>query len=314
MPKKKTQLDRFADLTWNDFEKWAGSKIVSRGKNYQRQGRVHDLSVTEDNGLIAWVDGTERYATKVVMDEDGLPDSTCTCPYELNCKHGVAVVIEYLNRIEEDQAIPKASRGDSRLKLVEDEDWDEEPIEEEMAVAEDVRKEISQFLKGKTKAQLIDLIGELAQQHPEMAQELMDRRQLTSGNTKALVIRLRREIQDIGDEPGFRRQTALKGCYDVPAHLVIEIETECSHRYQNHQQIGGKQLPADEHEGLTLAQRMAEFVQKAKPLLYASLTAGDGKSVSLEDFTYPGDTPEEAERCRREAQHILAMLQKKGAA
>jgi len=59
MPKKKTQLDSFADLTWNDLGEWAGSKIVSRGTNYQRQGRVGDLAVTEDDGLIAWVDGTE---------------------------------------------------------------------------------------------------------------------------------------------------------------------------------------------------------------------------------------------------------------
>jgi uncharacterized Zn finger protein len=92
MPKKKTQLDRFADLIWNDLEEWAGSKIVSRGKNYQRQRGVSDLVVTNDDGLIAWVDGTEHYATKVVMDEEGLPDSICTCPYELDCKHGVAVV------------------------------------------------------------------------------------------------------------------------------------------------------------------------------------------------------------------------------
>ena len=26
-----------ADLTWNDIGEWAGGKIVSRGKSYQRQ-------------------------------------------------------------------------------------------------------------------------------------------------------------------------------------------------------------------------------------------------------------------------------------
>lgn len=40
MSKKKSQLDQFSRLTWNDI----------------------------DGGLIAWVDGSERYATKVVMD------------------------------------------------------------------------------------------------------------------------------------------------------------------------------------------------------------------------------------------------------
>ena len=75
---------------------------------------------------IAWVDRTKRYAAKVVMDDDGLPDSTCTCQYEWDCKHGVAVVIEYLKQIEGDQPIPKAKQGDARLKLVEDDDWDDQ--------------------------------------------------------------------------------------------------------------------------------------------------------------------------------------------
>jgi uncharacterized Zn finger protein len=78
---KKTPLDRFADLTWNDIKAWAGGTIVSRGKNYQRQGRVADLAVTDDSGLIAWVRGSKRYATKVAMGENCLPDSICTCPY-----------------------------------------------------------------------------------------------------------------------------------------------------------------------------------------------------------------------------------------
>jgi uncharacterized Zn finger protein len=112
MAKKKTRLNRFSDLTWNDIEEWAGGKIVSRGKSYQRQGRVSDLAVTDDGSLIAWVDGTERYATRVVMDEDGLPDSICTCPYELDCKHGVAVVIEYLKQVENNRRVPKAKHDD----------------------------------------------------------------------------------------------------------------------------------------------------------------------------------------------------------
>jgi len=87
MPKKKTRLDRFSDLTWNDIEEWAGGKIVSRGKSYQRQGRVSDLAVTDDGSLIAWMDGTERYATKVVVDEDGLPDSIGSGQLKLSQMH-----------------------------------------------------------------------------------------------------------------------------------------------------------------------------------------------------------------------------------
>jgi len=156
MPEKKRQLDRFLGLTWNDIEAWAGGKIASRGKSYQRQGRVADLAITDDGSLIAWVDGSERYATKVVIDEDGLPDSICTCPYQCDCKHGVAVVIEYLKRVENNQSVSKAKQDDDRLKLWADDDWDGAPHEAENTGAGDTRQEFDDFLQGKTKAQLID--------------------------------------------------------------------------------------------------------------------------------------------------------------
>jgi uncharacterized Zn finger protein len=199
MPKKKTPLDRLCDLTWNDIEEWAGGKIASRGREYHRQGRVSDLAVTDDGGLLAWVDGTERYATRVDMDESGLPDSICSCPYEIDCKHGVAAVIEYLERVKHRQPVTTADANDERLRVLEDEDWDDEDD-----LSEHVRQDIDGFLKGKTKAQIIDLIHDLAGQYPGLARELSDRKQLTAGDTKELVARLRREIHDIGDEPGWR--------------------------------------------------------------------------------------------------------------
>ena len=225
MPKKKTLQDRFFDLTWNDIEEWAGSKIVSRGKSYQRQGRVSDLAITDDAGLIAWVEGTERYATKVIMEDDGLPDSICSCPYEFDCKHGVAVVIEYLERLEKNRQVPKAKQDDDRLELLDDEDWDDEPDGYETTMSEDMRQDINGFLKGKTKAQLIDLIHELATQYPEMARDLSDRKQMISGNTKTLVARLHREIRDMGDEPGWQNYWQGEGYTPDYSGILKKLET-----------------------------------------------------------------------------------------
>lgn len=222
MPNKKTQLDRFSDLTWNDIEAWAGGKIVSRGQNYQRQGRVSDLSVTEDGSLIAWVDGSERYATRVVLGEDGLPDSICTCPYGLNCKHGVAVVMEYLKRVEKNRSVPQAKQDDQRLKLL---DWDGEPHDDENVMSEDIQQDIDVFLKGKTKAQLIELIYDLAGQYPEIARDLSDRQQLASGNTETLVTRLRKEIRDLGNEPGWRNYWNNEGYTPDYAGIRKKLET-----------------------------------------------------------------------------------------
>ena len=115
------------------------------------------------------MDETARYATRVVLGEDGLPDSICACPYALNCKHGVAVVIEYLKRVENNRSVPKAKQDDDRLQLLADENRDDEPNDAKNGMYEDMRQDIDGFLKGKTKAQLINLIHELAGQHPEIA-------------------------------------------------------------------------------------------------------------------------------------------------
>ena len=161
------------------------------------------MAQTEDGALVAWVDGSDRYATKVDTDADGMPASICTCPYKCDCKHGVAVVLEYLERVEHKRRVPQARGDDERLELLADEDWDDEIGEKEVALPPNAGKEIDAFLRGKTKAQLIGLVLEMAEQYPEIAQDLADRRQMISGDTKMLVARLRREIRDIGAEPAW---------------------------------------------------------------------------------------------------------------
>ena len=210
MARKRKQADPFEALTWNDLTDWAGSKIVSRGKNYQRNGYVKDLARTPDGNLVAWVDGTERYATRVFFEDDEL-ESICSCPYWDTCKHAVAVVLEYLKRVENNRRVPKAKKDDDRLELLEDENRYDDLNEDENLMSEDIRQDITNFLKGKTKAQLMDLIHELAEQYPEMTKDLSDRNQLISGNTKTLVARLRREIRDMGDEPGWQNYWRSQG-------------------------------------------------------------------------------------------------------
>jgi len=103
--------------------------------------------------------------------------------------------------------------------------------------------------------------------------------------------------------------------------IVDQINRLCERRRRDIKDIenyltrtAGKQQSKEEDEGSNIAQKMVEFLQKAKPLLYASLAAGDGGNTSLNDWTYPGDTPEEAERCRREAERILSVLRNNNAA
>ena len=224
MARKRKQADPFEALTWNDLTDWAGSKIVSRGKNYQRQGRVSDLAVTDEGVLVAWVEGTERYATRVFFEDDEL-ESICSCPYWDTCKHAVAVVIEYLKQVENNRCIPKAKKDDYRLELFDDEIPDYEPDDDENAMSEDLHQDIKGFLKNKTKAQLIDLLHELVEQYPEISRELSDQNQIFSGNTKTLVARLREDIRDLGDEPGWQNYWQGQGFTPDYSGIRKKLET-----------------------------------------------------------------------------------------
>ena len=57
--------DPFSRLTWEDLEDWAGHRIVARGHSYQRGNAVQGPAHTADGVLLAWVEGSRRYATRV---------------------------------------------------------------------------------------------------------------------------------------------------------------------------------------------------------------------------------------------------------
>jgi uncharacterized Zn finger protein len=112
MPEASSR-DKFTIQT---IRAWAGETIFKRGQDYQLRGRVRELAATPSGGLVAWVQGSSRYATHVVLDKDSL-SSDCTCPYGGTCKHAVAVALAYLNR--SDQApLPMATSSDPRLVLL----------------------------------------------------------------------------------------------------------------------------------------------------------------------------------------------------
>ena len=62
---KRGTATRWSSLTWQNVDRWAGSRSVSRGRAYQRQGRVRDLVLAEDGRLLGTVMGGDRYVTSV---------------------------------------------------------------------------------------------------------------------------------------------------------------------------------------------------------------------------------------------------------
>ena len=54
------------------------------------------------------------------------------------------IVLEYLDRVENNRSVPKAKQDDERLKLL---DWDREPPDDENVMSQDLRQNIDGFLK-----------------------------------------------------------------------------------------------------------------------------------------------------------------------
>jgi uncharacterized Zn finger protein len=128
MKKEALKRDLFERLNWSDLEQWAGGRVLSRGQGYHRDHRVKGLAQTQAGAVVAWVQGGRRYATEVDF-EDGELVSVCTCPYGNNCKHAVAVVLEYLDHLEKKLEVPQITGQDQRIASLEgmdEEDWEDE--------------------------------------------------------------------------------------------------------------------------------------------------------------------------------------------
>lgn len=216
MAKKHSQTDPFKYLTWDDLQEWAGATIVSRGQSYQRSRQVHELARTSRGGLVAWVQGTRRYATTIESEGKALI-AACTCPYGDICKHAVAVVLDYLEQVKQDRAIPTVTEQDHRLRLLEDsadaEEMDEEADGNE--ADEDTGRvflrqsqkaasvALLEFLEQQTKPQLLALLKDLAQRYPDARQFLQDRHNLSVGAVPKLVKAVQAEIAALSEEPGW---------------------------------------------------------------------------------------------------------------
>ena len=100
-----------------NWEYYFSAKILARGKDYQKAGRVRDLDVKE-NIITAQVNGLKRYRVKITLLGTKRMALSCTCPYALdghNCKHMAAVLYEYEEHIRAEQAKIQAKKAAERI-------------------------------------------------------------------------------------------------------------------------------------------------------------------------------------------------------
>ncbi len=193
-----SQAEQFKALTWVELTNWAGSTIVSRGKAYQQGKRVSQLAKTSEGKLVAWVKGTDIYATQVEINADGSLDSNCSCPYWATCKHAVAVVLEYLEQVKKGKNVPSTDNDDQRLSQCHsswDDDDEMEDSEEKMTTSSIFRE----YLEDQTKEQLINLLEELAANDSKVHKTLQDRRNLASGQVENIVDSIKEDISELED-------------------------------------------------------------------------------------------------------------------
>jgi uncharacterized Zn finger protein len=108
----------FKELTWGDLIAWAGKDTVAAGRRIQLEGRVKQLSITHTDGLLAWVDDEDLYATRVEYDGSEF-FSECSCnPIRNACDHSIAVIIEYIVSLKQRKSLPTAEETDRRFFLL----------------------------------------------------------------------------------------------------------------------------------------------------------------------------------------------------
>lgn len=76
-----------------NFEGFIEPKIVERGYDYYKRGRVQKVEKTGENEFTAIAFGNEDYEIYVKIDGERIVESECDCPYDWGniCKHEVAV-------------------------------------------------------------------------------------------------------------------------------------------------------------------------------------------------------------------------------
>jgi uncharacterized Zn finger protein len=253
----KSSEASWRSLTWDDLDAWTDARSRERGRSYQRSGHVRDLARSQEGKLVAWVQGQERYATTAELLPSAadrfVPSSRCTCPLGIDgCKHGVALVLAYLDALKKGEQIPTASATDRRWRLLkeasaegmettaeefEDEEEDDD-YEEEVTIRRGRRRrlphagarpsgtgkpkeEVSAYLEGLPAAELTTYILELADRYPDVARELKNRAVLARGDTAALVRQARKEIRRLTAEPAWRNHWTDEG--ELPDYSGLRV-------------------------------------------------------------------------------------------
>ncbi len=89
-------------LRWDraDFAGWTSARYIQRAKGYL--GKVKKINHLHENAIVANVQGTKTYTTKVYLNSNGELEGECSCPVGGRCKHAVALAYKAAKSLKED--------------------------------------------------------------------------------------------------------------------------------------------------------------------------------------------------------------------
>lgn len=107
------------DLSEALIQRYCSDESFRRGQEYHRQGCVASL-IQRGQELRAEVAGSQfaPYSVRVVFDEAGIIDASCSCPYDWGglCKHIIATLLASLHEPESVRELPALEDARSGLK------------------------------------------------------------------------------------------------------------------------------------------------------------------------------------------------------
>jgi uncharacterized Zn finger protein len=194
MPLDCKNTDLFKELKWSDIQEWAGEKATSKGIKYQEEERVKEIKCTPDGSLIARVQGTIDYFTEVSL-ENGKLSSLCSCPVGYDCKHGVATVLEYLERVEQGEEIPITAEEDPLFVRTR-----KGYMGIEASGTHDFKissTNLHEYLVQLEKSELIEILAYFAEKDPLIGRYLRDRKDLASENPILIISDVYSEMDEL---------------------------------------------------------------------------------------------------------------------
>jgi uncharacterized Zn finger protein len=307
--------DPIARLDPFEIEEWAGTTTLTRGRGYQREGRVSGLSRGPGGSIIARVEGADEYTT-AVRYRNGL-ESSCTCPVGISCKHAVAVILEYQSLIGEQREIPELTGG-NLLREDYEELFPDQPVfsrcdtvsesgipvgrggtkKKEWQESTDTR--LRQYLATLPKEELIAILGTLAKEVPAVRQDLSDRLSVANSDATAVYRSLAADINRISRMDAW--SNPWNGESSVPDYSPVRKRMQILHSMGKHDDLlkagdlllkrGTQQVAESDDNGETAIE-----IGQCMDLVFSALSGAPGPAHERILYAVHADLDDEYELC-----------------